>query len=64
MNLLCKIGLHRDWPEDTNVVEWNRVIYRTFMRCTRCRRWGRNTFFEEILIDPKAAEKPTKYTTW
>lgn len=45
-NLLCIIGLHRWWPEDKNYFTATEAVFRTYMRCRRCRKWGKNVFFE------------------
>ena len=49
MNFFCKIGLHRWWPEINNIFTEYEVVYRTYMRCTRCKKWGKNIFFEKVL---------------
>lgn len=48
--ILCRLGFHDWWPEDRNVFEPMRVLYRTYMKCKRCDKYGKLTFFKEVQV--------------
>lgn len=45
--ILCFLGLHDYWPVDRNVFELTRVLFRTYMQCKQCGKYGKLTFFRE-----------------
>jgi len=44
--LLCKIGLHKWYPEDRNYNTSQEVVFRTFLVCRRCKKAGKMTFLK------------------
>lgn len=47
MKILCWIGFHDEWPEINNIYFPHKVIFRTYMKCKRCGKWGVPVFFKE-----------------
>ena len=48
--IFCKLGFHKWWPDNSNITTPDKIIYRTFLRCKRCGKWGKLTFFKELKI--------------
>jgi len=44
--LLCQLGFHKYWPEDRNLYEDEKITFRTFMVCVRCKKVGKHGLME------------------
>lgn len=51
--LLCWIGLHEDRLEDNDIRNKIEIIYRTYKRCMRCKRWGSLIAFKKVDLTKK-----------
>jgi len=46
--ILCFLGLHK-WIEKQNNITGIELIFRTFLRCKRCKKWGKLIYYKEII---------------
>jgi hypothetical protein len=46
--IVCKLGFHK-WKEKQSNLEdgFGPVIYRTYLRCKRCKKWGKLIYYSE-----------------
>lgn len=49
MKILCKIGIHKWQPTENNIFTETVCLFRTYLQCKKCGKWGKLVFFKDGL---------------
>lgn len=51
MKLLCFFGFHKWWPKTENYFNPYEAVFRTFMYCDRCKKYGKMVYFKKYKVN-------------